>query len=47
MDWEEWKSIQHSKSVEGFDIGDRDLKIIALDYEAQGYSSLPKNLSRW
>jgi hypothetical protein len=39
MIWEEWKSIQHSMSIEDFHVSDAELKVIAQDYDAQGYST--------
>lgn len=44
MNWNEWKQIQHSMFLEGWKIGDEELKALALEYEAQGYSSLPEKI---
>ena len=46
MNWNEWKSIQHSMAIEGWSIGEKELKNIANEYEAEGYSSLPEKIAR-
>lgn len=38
----DWKAIQHSMKLEGWDVGDDMLQEIAAEYEAKGYSSLPE-----
>ena len=39
MDWEMWKSMQHSMALEGFEISDEKLKSLALKFEQEGYES--------
>lgn len=38
----DWKSIQHSMRLEGWDLGDEMLQEIASEYESKGYASLPE-----
>lgn len=38
----DWKAIQHSMKLEGWDIGDEMLQEIAAEYESKGYASLPE-----
>lgn len=38
----DWKTIQHSMKLEGWDIGDEMLQEIAAEYESKGYASLPE-----
>lgn len=38
----DWKTIQHSMKLEGWDIGDEMLQKIAAEYEGKGYASLPE-----
>lgn len=40
MDWEMWKSMQHSMALEGFEISDEKLKSLARKFKQEGYESL-------
>lgn len=38
----DWKTIQHSMQMEGWDVDDGELQEIAAEYESKNYSSLPE-----
>ena len=46
IDWEEWKQVQHNMKLEGWLISDEELRKFAVDYEANGLSSLPEKIVR-
>jgi hypothetical protein len=44
-DWEEWKRLQHSMALEGWEVSDSRLLEVAREYESQGVSSLGEKIA--
>ncbi len=44
--WEEWKQIQHSMALEGWNIPEAKLREVAKEYETSGIGSLAEKIAQ-